>query len=429
MKILVIGSGGREHSLVWKLSKSDLVEKIYTAPGNGGTAVEAKNKNLPIKATELEKLADFASVEKIDLTIVGPEDPLSLGIVDLFEAKGLKIFGPSAKAARLESSKIFAKRFMKDKGIPTPAFKIFDDYPAAYAAVKNEKPPIVLKADGLALGKGVKICTSAIEACEELESMMLKSSLGDAAKSVILDQFIDGGFEVSFLALADGKTLLPLATSQDNKRLCANDKGPNTGGMGVVSPIPQVDPKTEKGIIDTIMQKTIDGMKSDGIPYKGVLYAGLIFDGSKPLVLEYNARFGDPETQPLLFRMKSDIVPPLYAAATGDISGQVIEWDEKFSVCIVMASKGYPGEYKKGLPITGLEKLKKTEDTMIFHAGTSYQDGRYFTNGGRVLGICAKDNDLAKAKAKALELAEKIRFEGAQYRKDIGDKILTKRSL
>jgi phosphoribosylamine---glycine ligase len=429
MKILVIGSGGREHSLVWKLSKSDLVEKIYTAPGNGGTAVEAKNKNLPIKATELEKLADFASAEKIDLTIVGPEDPLSLGIVDLFEAKGLKIFGPSAKAARLESSKIFAKKFMKDKGIPTPAFKIFDDYPAAYEAVKNEKPPIVLKADGLALGKGVKICTSASEACEELESMMLKGSLGNAAKSVILDQFIDGGFEVSFLALADGKTLLPLATSQDNKRLCDNDKGPNTGGMGVVSPIPQVGPKIEKGIIDTIMQKTIDGMKSDGIPYKGVLYAGLIFDGSRPLVLEYNARFGDPETQPLLFRMKSDIVPPLYAAASGDISGQTIEWDEKFSVCIVMASKGYPGEYKRGLPITGLEKLKKTEDTMIFHAGTSYQDGRYFTNGGRVLGICAKDKDLARAKAKALELAEKIRFEGAQYRKDIGDKILTKRSL
>ena len=424
MKILVIGSGGREHALVWKISRSPLVKQIYTAPGNGGTARTPKNRNLDIKATELEKLCDFAKGEKIDLTVVGPEDPLSMGIVDLFSKKGLKIFGPTKYAAMLESSKGFAKNFMKENGVPTPDFKIFDDYEKCLSAIPEETPPIVLKADGLALGKGVKICMSHEEARQELNSIMRDKSLGDAGNIVILDKFIKG-FEVSYLALSDGEHLLPLATSQDNKRLLDGDRGPNTGGMGVVSPIPEVDKKMEKRIMRETMERTIQGMAERGHPFRGVLYAGLIFDGGNPLALEFNARFGDPETQPLLFRMKSDIVPLLMASADGNLSGMKIEWDERYAVCVVIASGGYPGDYRKGLPVSGpLDMDEDDDDAMIFHAGTILKDGKIFTNGGRVFGVCVKDRDVKKAKIRAIEIAEQVKFEDAQFRRDIGDKIL-----
>ena len=424
MKVLVIGSGGREHALVWKIAQSPLVKQIFAAPGNGGTALSSKSRNIDLKATEIEKLLDFAIKEKIDLTVVGPEDPLSLGIVDLFAKKGQKIYGPSRKGAMLEASKCFAKEFLKREGIPTPSFKIFNDYDACIKAIDKEIPPIVLKADGLALGKGVKICNSTGEAKEELKSMMLEKSLGEAGRKIILDEFIKG-VELSFIAMSDGKNLLPLAPSQDNKRLLDDDKGPNTGGMGAYSPIPFVNEALEKKIMTKIMQKTIDGMAKNGTPFKGTLYAGLIFKGEEPLVLEFNARFGDPETQPLLFRMKSDVVPLLLASVEGNLSKQKIEWEDKTSICVVIASGGYPGNYKKGLPIEGpIGREDGDENSIVFHAGTVLKNGKFFTNGGRVLSVCVKDKSIKAAKLKAIELAEKIKFEGAHFRRDIGDKIL-----
>lgn len=424
MKILVIGSGGREHALVWKISRSPLVKGIFTACGNGGTAGVSKNMNVDIKPDRIDDLLDFAKSKKIDLTVVGPEDPLCSGIVDRFESKGYPIFGPRSAPARLEGSKAFAKHFMKENSIPTPAFGEFDDYEKCLEAIEDTEPPIVIKADGLALGKGVKICPTLRDAKNELCTIMVDKVLGEAGSKVILDEFIEG-FEISYIALSDGERIIPLATSQDNKRLLEGDKGPNTGGMGAYSPISRISGDMEERILREVMEPAIRGMKEGGSPFKGTLYAGLIYRGSDPLVLEFNVRFGDPETQPLLFRMKSDIVPFLTASAMGDFKDLKMEWEDKFSICVVMASGGYPGKYKKGLPIEGpLNINEKDSDCMVFHAGTKEENGKIVTNGGRVLGICVKDADPAKAREKAIELAEKISFEGAHFRKDIGSKVI-----
>ncbi len=424
MKILVVGSGGREHALVWKISKSPLVKSIYTAPGNGGTEFAEKNTNISIKPDNIDELLDFARDKKIDLTVVGPEDPLCLGIVDIFEKAGQKIFGPCKPAARLEASKGFAKEFMKKHGIPTPNFKQFDNYDDCLNEIERTNPPIVIKADGLALGKGVKICSTVENAKDELRSMMIDKNLGDAGSKIVLDKYIEG-FEISYIALSDGERLIPLATSQDNKRLLDGDKGPNTGGMGAYSPIKRITTVMEDKITKDIMEPVIKGMQQNGSPFKGTLYAGLIYKKENPLVLEFNVRFGDPETQPLLFRMKSDIVPFLLASAEGNFKDLKMQWEDKFSTCVVIASGGYPGKYKKGLPITGpLNISDEDENAIVFHAGTKAEGDKVLTNGGRVLSVCVKDKDPSKARQKTIELCERIKFEGSQFRKDIGLKVI-----
>ncbi len=420
MKILLIGNGGREHALAWKLSQSKLVKKLFIAPGNPGTA--RHGENVPIPAADIDGLKAFALKGRVDLTVVGPEAPLTDGITDVFETAGLKVFGPSKKGAELEASKVFAKDFMQRHGIPSAVFKKFDDRDSATAYVETVKPPFVVKADGLAAGKGVIICKTKNEAHEAIDLMMVKKAFGKSGSRIIIEEFLEGE-EASFLGLTDGKTVLPLAPAQDHKAIGDNDEGPNTGGMGAYSPTPVVTPELEKAVMETIMLPTVKAMEAEGRPYKGLLYAGLMISEGKAKVLEFNVRFGDPETQPIMMRLESDLAELLLASAEGRLKDVKIKWSQKPSVCVVMASKGYPGAYESGREIKGI-KDAQGPDVCVFHAGTAVKDNRLVTAGGRVLGVTATGTDVKDAIKNAYSAVEKISWDGAYYRKDIGKKAL-----
>jgi phosphoribosylamine--glycine ligase len=421
MKVLVVGGGGREHTLVWKIAQSPKVKKIYCAPGNAGISEQATI--VPIKANDLNGLLNFALEESIDLTVVGPEEPLTKGIVDLFESKNLMIFGASRKAAEIEGSKAFAKEMMKKYRIPTASYEIFEDPKEAVRYIRKQGAPIVVKADGLAAGKGVIICKTVEEAVQSVEKIMVEKIFGEAGRRVVIEEYLVGE-EASYIAFTDGKTILPLASSQDHKAILDGDEGPNTGGMGAYSPAPVVTDQVHERIIEKILRPIIQGLGEEGRPYKGVLYAGLMIYDGHPKTLEFNARFGDPETQPVLMRMQGDIVPILEACMKGTLSQYRIEWNPQAAVCVVMASKGYPGDYEKGRPIEGLEELKTMKDVFIFHAGTAMKDGRMVTNGGRVLGVTGLGEDIPRAIEKTYKAVKKIHWEGVHYRTDIGQKAL-----
>jgi phosphoribosylamine--glycine ligase len=421
MKVLVIGGGGREHALVWKIAQSPKVKNIYCAPGNAGIADLATC--LPINSGDINKLVEFAKKEKIDLTIVGPEDPLCNGIVDIFEKQGLKVFGANQKAVEIESSKSFAKDLMNKYGINTAAGKTFTSYKKAEDYIRKTGAPVVVKADGLAAGKGVIVCETVSKAIDALKLIIKKRAFGDAGNKVVVEECLTGE-EASFLAFTDGKNLLPLPSSQDHKAIYDNDQGPNTGGMGAYSSAPIIDRYMHKKIMEEIMMPTIQAMASEGRPYKGVLYAGLMIDKDRIKVLEFNARFGDPEAQPLLMRIKNDIVPIMEATIEGTLDKCKLEIDDRATVCVVMAAKGYPGSYKKGIPISGLKDVKRMKDVVVFHAGTDKKGKTIVTNGGRVLGVTALGNSVKKAISRAYMAASRITWGGVYYRKDIGRKAL-----
>jgi len=423
MKILVVGGGGREHALVWKIAQSPLVETIYCAPGNPGIANLADCVHIP--ADDIGALLDFAQAEKIDLTVVGPEVPLTMGIVDRFQAVGLEIFGPNQSAARIEGSKSFSKDLMKKYAIPTAAYETFTERDAAVAYIKAQGAPIVVKADGLAAGKGVIVAMSEEQAIAAVDDIMLGKVFGAAGTSVVIEEFMDGE-EASFFAFTDGQNILPLASSQDHKRAFDDDEGPNTGGMGAYSPAPVVTAVLHDEIVEAIVKPTIAGMASDGCPYSGILYVGLMIKDGKPRVVEYNARFGDPEAQPLLMRMKSDIVPVLQACARGNLDQDSIEWHDKAAVCVVMASGGYPAAYDKGFEITGLDAVLAMDNVYVFHAGTSFQDGKTVNTGGRVLGVTGLGSTVAEAIECAYSAVDRIDWKGVHFRKDIGKKALNR---
>lgn len=423
MKILVVGGGGREHALVWKISQSPLVSQVYCAPGNPGIADLAECVH--IAADEIDALRDFAVAEKIDLTVVGPEVPLTMGIVDSFKAVGLEIFGPSKMAAQIEGSKGFSKDLMARHNIPTAAYAKFTDHAAAVAYIKEQGAPIVVKADGLAAGKGVVVAMTVEQAVAAVDDIMQDKIFGAAGASVVIEEFMDGE-EASFFAFTDGRNILPLASSQDHKRVNDNDEGPNTGGMGAYSPAPVVTEELYQVIVDTIVRPTIEGMAQDGCPYSGILYVGLMIKDGIPRVVEYNARFGDPEAQPLLMRMKSDIVPVLQACARGELEQEAIEWHDKAAVCVVMASGGYPANFAKGLPISGLDAAAQLEDLMVFHAGTTLKDGDVVNNGGRVLGVTGLGATVKDAIDRAYAGTRLISWQDVHYRNDIGAKALNR---
>jgi phosphoribosylamine--glycine ligase len=416
MKLLVIGAGGREHALAWRLAKSPGMQKVYVAPGNAGTGRQAEMENVPI--TDLPALADFAEKEKIHFTVVGPEAPLAAGIVNLFLARGLKIFGPTKEAAQLESSKDFAKRFMLRHGIPTAAFETFTDAAAARAYVEAKGAPIVVKADGLAAGKGVVVAMSVAEAHRAIDGMLSGNALGEADARVLIEDYLDGE-EASFIVMADGKNVLPLASSQDHKRIFDGDAGPNTGGMGAYSPAPVVTPEIHARTMREIILPTIRGMAADGVPYTGFLYAGLMIgkDGSVKVV-EFNCRMGDPETQPIMLRMKSDFTTLVEHAIAGKLDQIEVEWDRRTALGVVLAAANYPDTPKKGDVISGLPDERG--DLCIFHAGTAERDGRTVTAGGRVLCVTALGENVKQAQKVAYGAIAGIHFDGMQFRSDIG---------
>lgn len=424
MKVLVIGGGGREHALVWKLAQSRHVDKIYCMPGNAGISEIAECIDV---SNDFEALLDFVKYEWIDLTIVGPEDPLSKGIVDLFEKEGRRIIGPTKEASRLESSKVFAKDFMKRYGIPTAEYKVFTSYLHAEDYIRIKGAPIVIKADGLAAGKGVFVAKTIDEALESLRLIMKERVFGEAGDRVVIEEFLEGE-EASFMAFCDGKTVIPMVSSQDHKRVFDNDEGPNTGGMGACSPAPVVTEEIERIVMNKIMFPAIRGMRAEGIRYKGILYAGLMIKDGRPYVLEFNCRFGDPETQPVLTRLQSDLIDISFAIIEERLSEVEIKWRPEASVCVVLASKGYPGKYEKGKIIKGLEKLKGLEDLFVFHAGTAYNNGDIVTSGGRVLGVTALGKDIVEARQRAYEAIGNIHFEGMHFRKDIALRAIKKSS-
>ncbi|MEW5746009.1 MAG: phosphoribosylamine--glycine ligase [Nitrospirota bacterium] len=423
MKVLVIGGGGREHALVWKLAQSKHVDKVYCAPGNAGIAEIAEC--IDISPDDFDELVNFVRYEWIDLTIVGPEDPLSKGIVDAFEKEGRRIVGPTRAAAQLESSKVFSKEFMKRHRIPTAEYKVFTSYLHAVDHVRLKGAPIVVKADGLAAGKGVIVASTVDEAIDALERIMKHKEFGAAGDRVVVESCLRGE-EASFMVFTDGKTIVPMVSSQDHKRVFDQDKGPNTGGMGAYSPAPVVTPELERVVMETIMQPTIDGLRAEGIPYKGILYAGLMIDNGRPSVLEFNCRLGDPETQPILARLETDLVDISFAMTDGRLADTEVVWKPDASVCVVLASGGYPGSYEKGKVIRGLDEAGKIDDVVVFHAGTAFSNGDIVTNGGRVLGVTATGRDIRAAKARAYEAVEKIHFDGMHYRKDIADRALNR---
>ena len=418
MKVLVIGSGGREHALVWKISQSKRVDKIYVAPGNGGMKKLATT--VDIKASNTVDLADFAQQEKIDLTVVGPEMSLSLGIVDEFNKKNLKIFGPSQKAAMVESSKAFAKEFMRKNGIPTAGFYVFDSAIEAIGHIRKAQFPLVVKADGLAGGKGVFICNNIQEAEESIRVIMLENKFGKSGEQVVIEEFLKGQ-EMSFMAISDGKRVIPMVTSMDYKKAEEGDKGPNTGGMGAISPAPQISQSMYNSIMNTIILPTIEGMKFEGKEFKGVLYAGLMITGIGPMVLEFNVRFGDPETQPVLMRLKSDIVDLLEGSADGNLFDIPVEWDEEVSGCVVLTSRGYPMKFETGKKINGLERAKAM-GVEVFHAGTALKDGTYYSTGGRVLNVCSKAATLKDTMQNIYDAISFIGYDNMTFRQDIGRK-------
>ena len=417
MKILVIGSGGREHALLWKLSQSPRVTSLLCAPGNAGTATIATNH--PVAATDLSALVALAKAEKVDLTIVGPDDPLAAGVVDLFHAEGLRVFGPVAAAARLEASKSFAKEFMVRHGIPTAGSATFSDSAAALAHCATASYPLVVKADGLALGKGVVIAQNREEAATAVRQSMIEKVFGDAGNTVVIEEFLTGP-ECSIHALVDGKGYALFPDAKDYKRALDGDQGLNTGGMGTISPSREVDAAMQGRIRAEILDPFVRGLAADGLPFSGMLFPGLMMTPNGPKVLEFNCRFGDPETQSLMRRLKSDLLDLIEATIDGKLSSATPDWDTRAAVCIVLASGGYPGPIEKGKVITGIEAASADPDVVVFHAGTALKDGKVVTNGGRVLSVTALGATLEEARAKAYAAAEKISFEGKQLRRDIG---------
>ena len=421
MRILVIGGGGREHALVWKLKQSPRVDRLFAAPGNAEIA--ELTECIDISASEVRRLAEFAASHEIDLTVVGPELPLTLGIVDEFEGRGLRIFGSTQKAAMLEGSKVFAKRLMRKYKIPTGFFQTFFNAEDARRYVQEVGAPIVVKADGLAAGKGALVCATVPEALDAVKRIMEDRAFGDAGEKVVVEEYLSGE-EASFIAFTDGETVLPLASSQDHKPALDNDRGPNTGGMGAYSPAPVVTAEVHRKIMDQVMIPTVRAMAEEGCPFRGVLYAGLMVKDGEPRVLEFNVRLGDPEAQPLLLRLDSDLVPILEAAVDRRLHEVEIAWRPEPAVCVVMAAAGYPGAHDRGKPIAGLRAAARLKDVVVFHAGTALAGGKVVTNGGRVLAVTALGADVAEAIARAYRAVEKIHWEGMHYRTDIGRKAL-----
>ena len=425
MKVLVVGQGGREHALLWKIRQSESVTKLYSAPGNGGT--DSIAENVPIKADDIEGLKSFCKKEKIDLTLVGPEAPLALGIADIFKKEGLRIFGPTKQAAQLEASKIFTKELCRNENIPTADFEIFSSAERAKDYVKSKGAPIVVKADGLAAGKGVYVAKTEQEANEAIDQIMLERAFGASGDRVIVETCLQGE-EASIIVLSDGEHVVPLVASQDHKRIFDEDRGPNTGGMGAYSPAPVVTENVFNETLSRIIKPTIAGMKKRGLPHTGVLYAGIMITDGGPELLEFNVRFGDPETQAILPRLRSDFVSLLEATIDGRLADYSLEWDPRDCVCVVLTSGGYPGKYEKGKEIRGLENVSEMDDTMVFHAGTKRAKGdtthMLLTDGGRVLNVVALGKGIRNAIDKAYRACSMISFDGMHYRKDIGHRAL-----
>ena len=419
MKVLVVGGGGREHTIIWKLAQSSRITKLFCAPGNGGISKLAEC--VPIKAVEIEKMVSFAKQEKIDLVMVAPDDPLALGMVDAMEAAGIRAFGPVKAAAILEGSKAFSKDLMYKYNIPTAGYKVFTNSDEAIAYLKSGKIPVVVKADGLALGKGVIIAQTLQEAIDAVTSIMNDKVFGEAGSKVVIEEFIEGP-EVSILAFTDGKTIVPMVSSQDHKRAYDHDMGPNTGGMGTFSPSPLYTAELDEYCMKNIFLPTVDAMNKEGRTFKGVIYFGLMLTKDGPKVLEYNARFGDPETQVVLPRLKTDLLEIFEAIIDERLDSIEIEWDDNAAVCVVAASGGYPGKYQTGIEIKGIDAAQENGQTIVFHAGTSIKDGTFFTAGGRVLGVTAVAQSVQQAIDKAYQGIEKISFDGMHFRKDIGRK-------
>ncbi|WP_336769387.1 phosphoribosylamine--glycine ligase [Pantoea endophytica] len=426
MKILVIGNGGREHALAWKAAQSPLAETVFVAPGNAGTALEPALQNVAISATDVPALLAFAQQEKIDLTIVGPEAPLVIGVVDAFRAAGLKIFGPTQAAAQLEGSKAFTKDFLARQQIPTAEYQNFTEVEPAMAYLREKGAPIVIKADGLAAGKGVIVAMELAEAEAAVQDMLAGNAFGDAGHRIVIEEFLDGE-EASFIVMVDGNNVLPMATSQDHKRVGDGDTGPNTGGMGAYSPAPVVTDEIHQRVMDQIIWPTVNGMKAEGNIYTGFLYAGLMIDkAGQPKVIEFNCRFGDPETQPIMLRLQSDLVALCLAATDGKLDEQTSQWDPRPSLGVVLAAGGYPGDYNTGDQIHGLP-LEEVPDGKVFHAGTTMKDDLVVTNGGRVLCVTALGDDVAAAQKNAYALAQHISWDGSFCRRDIGYRAINRK--
>ena len=421
MNVLLIGNGGREHAIAWKLAQSKKLDKLYITPGNPGTA--QCGQNVPIKADDTKKLVDFARQNRIGLVVVGPEDPLASGVVDALEAAGIKAFGPTAAAAQLEADKAFAKQLMRAGSIPTAEARIFDKFTDAKAYIATRDQPVVVKAAGLAKGKGVFVCDDPADGILAAEKIMCDKIFGSAGDKIVVEDKLTGE-EASILAFVDGRNIYVMDSSQDHKPIGDGDTGPNTGGMGAYSPAPVVTEELMDQITREILVTTVDSMNRNGTPYKGVLYAGIMITPAGPRVLEFNVRFGDPETQPILVRLKTDLLQVCLAVCDGKLEDVSLQWDPRPAVCVVMASGGYPGDYQKGKKITGIEEAEQLEDVIIFHAGTKTQNGSIVTDGGRVLGVTALGRTIADAKARTYQAAGKIKFEGAYYRRDIADKAI-----
>lgn len=420
VKVLVVGSGGREHTISWSLQQSPKISKVYCAPGNAGIAEVAECVNIGV--FEFDKLVQFVKQEAIDFVFVGPDDPLAQGIVDAFEGAGIKAFGPNKAAAEIEGSKIFMKDLLRKYNIPTAKYETFTNYEAALNYLRAQEAPIVIKADGLAAGKGVTVAATLAEAEEALKTIMVDKVFGDAGNQVVIEEFL-AGQEMSILAFVDGETVIPMVPAQDHKAIFDGDKGPNTGGMGTYTPLPHIEQSIIDDAIVNIIEPTAKAMVSEGRPFRGVLFAGLMITKDGPKTIEFNARMGDPETQVVLPRLKTDLTEIVLAALDGKLADVKVEWDDEATVCVVLASEGYPASYPKGRVITGLEAAKQT-GALVFHAGTAEQDGNYVTNGGRVLGIVGRGKDIASARANAYEAIKHIHFEGMQYRSDIANKAL-----
>ena len=426
MKVLVVGGGAREHALAWKAARSPRVRRVYVAPGNAGTAHEPKVENVPLAAGHVEALLDFARHVRVDLTIVGPEAPLVDGIADRFRAEGLRIFGPSHDAARIEASKSFCRDFLARHGIPGVAYRVFDELPAAREHIESRGAPIVVKADGLAGGKGVVVARSVRAACDAAATMLEQGAFGEAGRRIVVEEFLEGE-EVSFIAMVGGSGILPLATSQDHKAVGDGDRGPNTGGMGACSPAPVVDEATHRRILGEVIEPTVRGLEAEGLSYTGFLYAGLMIDAQGvPRVLEYNCRGGDPETPPILLRMDGDLTELCEAAIDARLDGATVRWDERVALGVVMASRGYPDGYPVGEPVNGLDT--EWDATKVFHAGTRLERGQVLTAGGRVLCVCALDEDVRSARVRAYRRVESITWPHASYRSDIGHRALARES-
>lgn len=422
-KVLVIGGGGREHALVWKIRHSPLVSRLYCAPGNAGIGEIAEC--VALKPEDIDGLVQFAEQEAIELTVVGPELPLSLGIVDRFEAEGLRIFGPNRQAAQLEASKAFTRKLLQEHQVPSPDFAIFTEPDQAHAyvnqSVNQGERALVVKADGLAAGKGVLICSTTQDAHNAIDTIMAERAFGEAGKRIVIEEFLEGE-EASFLAFTDGASVLPLASSQDHKRIFDGNQGPNTGGMGAYSPAPVVTSALTERIVTDILRPTLQGLKQRGIVYTGILYAGLMITSTGPKLIEFNVRFGDPECQPLMLRLQSDLVAVIDAAIDGRLSELQLTWDERSAVCVVLAAEGYPGRYEKGRPISGLDALRDWSEGVVFHAGTGKDNGSVTTQGGRVLGVTGLGTDLPAALRNTYHAVEQISWPGMHYRRDIGQR-------